>query len=258
MSPKKQLENVGELERGDIYFLYRPRVEEESPQSREDIQNLYMILSPHEEKTYRMAIIGRERMPQPERRGRQRYWGFVEAVKANAEAVADEMSAKTYSTKTRGERRQPSARPAGEGIYAILRHNDHTHLVYALELPDRPGDVQQSLNIETEASYVISIKNPDKPSPPRAGLPEQAKAEYPPRLEKLFADRKFVDADPPDFLDYEGAEFVLIAAAEDVKAELGIDLNPQAEDSSSAEIFSELHLHRSEHPVKPLFKGEWA
>ena len=34
--------------------------------------------------------------------------------------------------------RNPPARPAAEGIYAIVRHGDHTHLAYVIELPQRP------------------------------------------------------------------------------------------------------------------------
>jgi hypothetical protein len=53
------------------------------------------------------------------------------------------------------------------------------HLSYALELPKRRGDVQKALRIPREASYAISIKNPDKGSPEYAGLQDEDKAEYP-------------------------------------------------------------------------------
>lgn len=253
---KRKENNVDILEQGNIYFFYRPRVEEEDPESREDIQNAYMVLSPHGKSTYRLAILGRKRLPDPSSRG-DRIWGFVQAVEKDPKRIVGELGEETYQTKTRGERHQPAARPAGEGVYQITRHDDHTHLVYALELPERPGEVQRDLEIAEEASYVVSIKNPEKPSPRGAGLPEEAEADYPKRLQEIFRDRKFADADPPDFLDYRGAEFILISAAEDVKQELGIDLNPQAEDLSSAEIFRDLRLRKSEHPLKPLSEGEW-
>jgi hypothetical protein len=63
--------------------------------------------------------------------------------------------------------------------------------------------------------------------------------------------------DPPDFLDREGAEFVLIGADEDVFEELGVRLNPQHETLESAELFNDLRMERSAHPLRPLFEGRW-
>jgi hypothetical protein len=37
------------------------------------------------------------------------------------------------------------AGPAGEGRYAIVDHDGHTHLVYALELPQEPGLLDRHL-----------------------------------------------------------------------------------------------------------------
>ena len=128
--------------------------------------------------------------------------------------------------------------------------------VYATALPRRPGEVQEELNIEDEASYILAIKNPEKPSPPGAGLGEH-QAEYPKRLMETFRGRRFVDADPPEFLDYEGTEFILISAAGDVEQELGIELDGKKESSSRAEIFHDLRLKKSNQPTEPLFQGEW-
>ncbi len=74
---------------------------------------------------------------------------------------------------------------------------------------------------------------------------------------ETFRDRRFCAADPPDFLNFEGAEFVLISAADDVGEELGIKLHPEDESGTSADISNELKMEKSVHPLKPLFKGEW-
>jgi hypothetical protein len=50
---------------------------------------------------------------------------------------------------------------------------------------------------------------------------------------------------------------VLISASEDVSEELGIELHPEDETITSADIFNDLKMERSVHPLKPLFKGEW-
>ncbi len=246
------------LEQGDIYFFYRPKVDENDPKGRSDVQRLYMVLHPSDRKHIRLAIIGRKKMPDPHRHGKARMWGFIDMVRNKPEKIVEELKEDAYQTKTRGERHQPAARPFGEGVYRILRHKDHTHLVYALEHPKKPDDVQDAFEVEEDASYIISIRNPEKGSPRNAGLSDEREADFPESLQKKFEGRRFFDADPPHFLDYEGAEFLLVSASENVKEELGIDLDAEHEKQSDADVFEDLHLHRKENPVEPLFHGDWA
>jgi hypothetical protein len=167
---RSRRQGIKVLERGDIYFIYRPKIEEASAAGLADVQRFFMILSPHDTKRYRLLVIGQKRLPAIGDRG-ERTWGFVEKASRTARALQEELAPGRYQTKTRGERTQPVARPAGEGVYALVRHTDHTHLVYALELPDKPGAVQEGLHLAAEGSYIVSIKNPEQPSPPgrRAG-----------------------------------------------------------------------------------------
>jgi hypothetical protein len=249
-------EKVEILEQGNIYFFYRPRVQENSPESLRDIQRLYLVLSPEGKKRFRMAVIGSKKLPKAQEKGR-RYWGFIELVRGSPNFIREALSGDLYSTKTRGERSVPPARPAGEGVYRLLSHNDHTHLVYALELPRQQGEVQKELQIEPQASYIISIKNPDAPAAPAIGTRPSRQVHFPKYLQETFRGRRFSEANPPEFLDREGAEFVMIAAAEDVKEELGIELNSDEENAGSADMFRELELNREQHPVEPLFRGKW-
>ncbi|MFP4348723.1 MAG: hypothetical protein ACOC0H_00255 [Thermodesulfobacteriota bacterium] len=247
------------LEKGNIYFFYRPRVEEEDPEGKSDVQRFYMVLNPEDPKErFRLAIIGRKKLPKPERAGKARDWGFVDMVRKDPKSIREALSEENYRTKTRGERHNPAARPCGEGVYRILRHEDHTHLVYLLELPKSEDAVQDELGIEEEASYIISVKNPERGGPRAAGLKEERQAEYPKTLQEIFRDRKFADADPPDFLNHEGTEFLLIGASGDPKEELGITLNAEKESKHSADVFKQMGIDKSERPVKPLFEGEWA
>jgi hypothetical protein len=246
------------LERGNIYFFYRPRVGLQAAAGPADVQRLYVILSPRGKRSYRLVIVAEKRLPAVTGEGDRRSWGFVETVASRAEEVEDELDPKAYETRTRGERQRPAARPAGEGIYAIVRHGDHTHLAYALELPVKPGEVQRAFNILEEASYIISVKNPEAPSPPGTGLDERRRAHFPAELRERFKGRRFIAVDPPDFLDYEGAEILLIGASPDVEEELGLRLNPERETEATAEIFNDLRIEKSVHPLAPLFKGKWA
>jgi hypothetical protein len=245
------------IERGNVYFLFRPKIGEETPEKLEDVQRMFIVLSPEGMECYRLLVVGRKQLPEPEQSGRERNWGFVDAVSKDPESIENRLDPQTYETKTRGERHLSAVRPIGEGVYRIVRHDGHTHFAYALELPKKIGEAQAAFNLEEQASYIISIKNPEKDSPFGAGLSDRQHVQFPRRLQEKFRDRRFCEADPPDFLDYEGTEFVLISAADDVTEELGVELHPQDETLTSADIFNDLKVERSVHPLKPLFKGEW-
>jgi hypothetical protein len=246
------------LERGEIYFFYRPRVGHEGAQGLADVQRLYVILRPRDQRLYRLIIVPEKRLPATSGDDDRRAWAFVEKVTRDPQEVEDALDPEAYDTKTRGPRERPAARPVGEGVYAIVRHEGHTHLAYALELPLRPGEAQRALNIGEEGSYILAVKNPEAPSPPGAGLDEAQRARYPPELRERFGGRRFASADPPELLDYPGAEIVLVGASQDVSAELGVRLERDRETEATADIFRDLGVEKSLHPLTPLFEGKWA
>ncbi|MFR9775404.1 hypothetical protein ACL02O_05015 [Micromonospora sp. MS34] len=244
------------LEDGDIYFLYRPRVEEEHVDSLAEVQRLLVVLHPWHGRHLRLLVVGRKRLPDIGEH--DRFWAFVDAVVDRPEQLHKALQARRYRTRTRGGREQPPARPAAEGAYVIARHDDHTHLAYELELPPRPGEAQRELAIEPEASYIVTVKNPRAPSPPGVGLGAARKAALPAALQEKFHGRRFAPLDPPAFLDHPGTELVLIGAAHDASAELRIDLDAEVEQAARSTIFGDLRIGRRDRPVAPLFTGEWA
>lgn len=242
------------VEKGDIYFAYRPRIETEAAEGLGDVQRFYMVLKPEGQKRFRVAVLGRKRLPQA--REHERIWGFIDSVPATGAAVEKEFQEQHYATKTRGERTLPPVRPAGEGVYALTRRGRNLHLSYELELPRHPGEVQQEFNIEPQAAYIVAIKNPERPSPPGSGLPDKAEANYPKPLEREFRGRRFA-AEDPHLLDYEGAEFILIGARTDPERAYNLDIEAEDETASNADIFRQLKMSKREHPIEPLIKGEW-
>lgn len=224
------------LEEGTVTFLYRPRVDREDVEGLDDVQRFYMVLAPDGNDRFRLIILGRKRLPDPERHERE--WGFVAEVGESPDELRDELEPKEYDTRTRGHRVAPGARPVGEGRYAIVDHDGHTHLAYVLTHPPRPAELQRTFNIGKEASYVIAVRNPDAPAPPGAGLAPDDRALFPPRLRERFAGRRFISTDIPEFLDHERAELVLIGAAEDASRELGIDLDAEDERASDAGVLA--------------------
>lgn len=242
------------LEQGNIYFLYRPRVEEHEPAGAEDVQRFFMALKPEGKRLYRLMVLGRKHLPDvPEH---ERVWGFVDMISDRSAEIEQELQEHQYQTKTRGERTVPAARPAGEGAYAIAEVDGQMHLVYALELPDQPGDVQQDLKIAPEASFALSVKNPAKGQPRAAGLEPEQKADYPKAAQYAFRGRRF-DREDPELLDFAGAEFVLVGARESPEQRYGLDLEPEQEDLRTADIVKDLRMAKSRHPIEPLLKGGW-
>jgi len=150
------------------------------------------------------------------------------------------------------------ARPAGEGVYALVRHAQGTVLAYALELPEEPGEVQAAFHIGREGRFVVSMKNPEAESPAGLGLDADRRVEFPAELMARFGSRKWLPADPPEFLDHEGAELILIGGRVAPDDDLGVELAPEPEDEDNAEVFRDLHLDRTDRTIRPLFQGEWA
>ncbi|MDB5483794.1 MAG: hypothetical protein JWO83_4847 [Caulobacteraceae bacterium] len=243
------------IEQGDIYFLYRPRVGTDEVRGLEDVQRVYMILRPQGARKFRLLIIGRKRLPDPGRH--DRFWAFVYKVFSSRASLSEELGQTRYRTRTRGVREEAPVRPVAEGVYALVRHGDHTHLAYVLELPQRPGPAERELNIRRQASYIIAVKNPEAATPPDAGLDPEHEAHFPKTQRERFQGRRFIPVETASFLDYPGAELVLIGAAEDPQKELGLEFHPDHETEHTADVLKDLRLPR-EIVHKPLFEGRWA
>jgi hypothetical protein len=244
------------LERGDIFFVYRPDVEQESPDPLLDVRRFHVILRPEGQEILRMITIGRKKLPGGDDDAGN-YWAFVDKVFRKPEGLRQALSAATYETQTLGERHLSAARPAGEGVYGLVRHGRNSVLAYELELPEQPGAVQEAFHIEHEGRFLVAIKNPRAAHAPGIGLDESQQAEFPDALLERFGDRKWIAADPPDFLNYEGAELVLMSGRAGALDGLELDLDPQPEDDETADVFRVLKLERSERTIKPLFAGVW-
>jgi hypothetical protein len=107
-----------------------------------------------------------------------------------------------------------------------------------------------------EASFALSVKNPERGQPPGAGLRKSQKADYPDRLQTEFRGRRF-EREDGKLLDFEGAKFILVGARTDPRSAYGIELPTEKENYQHAEIIRELHIVKSRHPIEPLFQGHW-
>jgi hypothetical protein len=244
------------LEQGDVFFFHRPGLEAPVSAEGEALEPFFLVLHPLRQPRYRLLTLGKRRPPPPRKngapaRGGDRFRARIDGLPETPSALRLALGSHKPEGIPPGVPALPPARPAGDGVYVLARHGNHVHLAYILKHPDRAGDLQRRLGIEEEASFIVTIRNPEYIEGP-------AGPEYPPALLALFGERKYLPADPPALLDAQGAELLLIAVRRAVGKELGISLDPQDEGRRSAEMVKELRATRRDAPVEPLFEGEWA
>jgi hypothetical protein len=180
-------------------------------------------------------------------------------IAESVDEIERELRESTYRTKTHGERTRPAARPAGEGIYALISADHRLFLAYELDLPETGGAVQSDLKIPPSASFALSVKNPEKPAPPDVGLRKDEVADYPKAVQREFRNRRFASEDGR-MLDFEGAEFVIVGARLDPERELAIEFESDGTPDAVNILREHFQGRRSErwpHPVEPLIRGEW-
>lgn len=273
------------LEKGDIFFFYRPKakvIDDGSGgdvKSIEDIRRFFMVTAtaanteneqqqqfdgtnsktPKEGESprYRLFVIGKKSLPEirtTEARKSERYWAKVGGIFENPQELTGELLSDEF-------RKGDAARAVGEGKYAIVKHQDHAELAYVLEMPEEPGEAQRELGIEKEASYIVSIINPKVPVP--AGYPSSEEPpNYPESILKEFGENEnFISlARDLRFINFQNAQMILVGAREGrdvIQKEFGIDIKEEKETVHSADIFSKLKIEKDRVPTKPLIESKF-
>jgi hypothetical protein len=252
------------LEQGDIYFFYRPKKSAEEVKGIEDVRRFFMVTAPEENKSplYRLFVIGKKSLPEvrkTEARASERYWARVGGIFKDANELTKELLSDEF-------RKGDAARPVGEGKYAIIKHGNHAELAYILEMPKEPGEAQQELGIEKEASYIVSVINPRKPAAPSVtdggSYPSTEEIPmYPEELLNEFGDNDIYIPLSKDlrFLDYQNAQVILSGAREGrdvIRNDVGIEITEEDETQQSADIFNKLKVRKERVPIKPLTEGK--
>lgn len=175
------------LEKGIIYFFFRPRVGVEEAHGVEDVARSFIVLRPvprdaklgtgpvGDAGNSRLLAIPKKTLPTS---GRDRWISFVEKTHASFATLKDDfLSGEEYDTKTAGTRHAMPATPVGEGVYAITTTGRESHLAYVLTLPRELGDAQTDIGLKCKGSFIVSTKNPQTPSPSNMQMPKGP--EYP-------------------------------------------------------------------------------
>jgi len=259
------------LESGDIFFFYRPKIDTEEVHDIDDVQRFYMITckdinndeNKNRNNNYRLFLLGAKKMPEIVERksgSEERNWALNILTTSNPDKIHNELLIPAeYTTKTRGKRRISPAQPAGEGKYLIIRHDGHTELAYILEIPEIPGKTQIEFEIKKEASYIVSVKNPEIFIPGYVAFSKKdKKPDYPKHIKEKFGEKRWINVDDPEILDYENTQLLLIGARKrNVEEELGIEIDEERENKISTEMFKDLKIKKEEIPLQSFLKGKF-
>jgi hypothetical protein len=199
---RKQNQENKIIQKGNIYFFYRPKIG-----NQEEIQRFFFVLRPEGKNKYHLLIVGKKHLP--ESKQHESYFLFVDKVSEDRKSLLGSLEEKHYQTKTRGEQTQPTSHCLAEGKYLIIKHYEHTHFCYQITNPTELKKEQTDFNLQKKDDYLISVKNPQQSSPPKMGLGEQKKVNYPLEIQEKFANYRFVSLSEPNFLDYPGTEILL-------------------------------------------------
>ena len=269
----KNYDNKRVIESGDIFFFYRPKIDTEEVKDIEDVQRFYMVTcqdinddddqNKNRNKNYRLFMLGSKKMPEiveGKSGSEERNWALNILTTSNPVELHKELLVPVeYTTKTRGKRTLSPAQPAGEGKYSIIRHDGHTELVYILEIPEVPGKTQIEFEIKKEASYIVSVKNPEIFIPGYTAFSKKdKKPDYPKHIKEKFGEKRWINVDDPEILDYENTQLLLIGARKrNVEEELGIEIDEERENKISTEMFKDLKIKKEEIPLQSFLKGKF-
>lgn len=177
------------LEKGIIYFFFRPRVNIEDPHGVGDVARSFFVLRPtplgaeldenqgpvDKDARCRLLMLPKKKFPTSPK---ERDMGFVEKSGQSMKDLHEKfLAASSYETATRGERNIEEARPYAEGVYAITSTKRASHLAYMLTIPSELGEIQESFGLHERGSWIVQSKNPKYPGPSYAQLPKEP--EYP-------------------------------------------------------------------------------
>ncbi len=215
------------IEQGDIYFFYKPKKGLEKISGKDDVARFFFVLDPDGTNPSRYIVLGNKKMPELKDGGKTN-WGFIQIVGGRGFKTSNKPKATVKN----------ASRPIGEGIYSIINHRNHTHLLYSLELPKKIGEVQEEFSIREEGNYIFM---------------ERSIENSPRTIEEPFSNFSSVTIKN---LNRRGTEILLIGVGADL-GRLGVKAQKDDEDIESADIFSKLELDKRRHPTYSLISGKW-
>lgn len=208
------------LEEGEILFFYHPDSESGATPREAGDARFFMVLHPTGKSRYRLIELGSGRVRSREGSGK-RFLASVERVMTSLDELREELIERKGRSGRREKRGQARTLQAGEGIYALLKYGEDTHLIYALDYPLRENAILDAMGVSQEGGYTANVRNPDAAGPHDFSR----HPDFPRHLLERFQGREYIPLDPVEFLNEEGAELALTGAGEADSREPGIEFN---------------------------------
>jgi hypothetical protein len=209
------------LEEGEIFFFYRPRIVREALEDFEDAARFFMVLHPLRKSRYRLIHLGKAN-PASYEAGTPRLSASIDRVMNTLDELRSELIEREHWSRAWGMRIRPAALQAAEGIYALLKYRDNTHLIYALDYPIRESEILEEMGVALEGGYTANVRNPDSIIEPDGVAKHPL---FPRHLQERFGGREIIPVDPVEFLNEEGAELVLTGVGSEPAEEDGVEFN---------------------------------
>ncbi|CAK7200900.1 hypothetical protein SEUCBS139899_003599 [Sporothrix eucalyptigena] len=236
------------LEKGNIYFFFRARVNIDEPQSVGDVARTYIVLKPHSKDESkdsghcRLLALPKKVLP---RTGRDRFMAFVLKADASyAELEKEFLAGSEPSGQDNGdekeERHFPPATAFGEGVYAIIGTRHESHLAYVLTVPEKLGAVQDQLGLTNkQGCFIVSTKNPAYPMP-GGGKMVGGGPNYPEEIKESFRSLRWAPLQP-EHIDYANSHLLLIGESKGTNSILtddraGRELSAELEELADEDI----------------------
>ncbi len=245
------------LEKGLVYFVFKPRVNVETVEGDQDVQRLHILLHPlsmdgnsvnkeiaDDNVRGKVRLINIPKKHLPQNAERDRFLGIVMEGKEDLTDLHKDLGENFYDTATRGRRHQGAGRPVGEGVYSIIKEEGTTHFAYILSTPE--GDAQKEIGLAGQGTYIVSMRNPSR-KPSANAPPEQAN--YPEHLMAKFGQYAWIPLDPPELLDYSNAQILFIGEKNEIN-----DLGKEAVDELMKLSKEDEERLDSIHPEHTVFK----
>ncbi|KAF2457580.1 hypothetical protein BDY21DRAFT_344253 [Lineolata rhizophorae] len=224
------------VEKGILYVFTRGRVGIEEPEGVSDLQRTYFVLRPlpkgakltdgplEDAPTNRLFAIPKKAFP---KRRSDRLMAFTEKGPTTIKNLKESFfGGEQHRTATRGKRETPPVIPVAEGVYAITELERSTHLAYMITIPEKIGEVQEDLGLMDKGSFVMSVKNPARPGPANARLPQGP--DFPDEIMKEFRGLAWIPV-KPHHLDYANVQTLLIG--EGTEGDVGKALDQTKKDA---------------------------
>ncbi|MBD3240053.1 MAG: hypothetical protein GF331_05665 [Chitinivibrionales bacterium] len=238
------------LEDGDLFFFYRPK--HDDPHGAGDIERLSIVMHPLGERCYRVIKLQSPTLP-PEGDPFGMITGEITEVTQKEELVKKQFDAINEQGRGGMIHVHPAARVCAEGVYSFVPHGGRIYLVYLVELPNAPFNIQKELGIQRESAFLLGVYNPEYRDEEAA---EESPPDYSADIRKSFGEQRLMFGDVRAMLDYERTRIGLFGRNSEVARQHTADIGPEWERLDTADIFNKLHVRSERQPVSPLM-GVW-